>query len=263
MAAWWPDSSTSGTAPPLPLGRPGVVRVFQQPGGEALLLGAVRRAHHAGQQPHAGIQQHQRRQLAAGQHVVADADLLGAARVEHALVDALVAAAQQHARRARPRARAPVLGQRPRRAATGRAAAARRRGADRRVEHVRPHHHAGAAAERRVVHACGAGRSRPRGCRARRATRRPALERPPGQRLARAARETSPETGCSTVARQLMPTPPRADRRSPPGLGAARSLRRHDHQPPGRDVHLRHAGAGERHQQRPPPPAISRLAPAP
>ena len=54
-------------------------------------------AEHAGQQPGDGLDDHQHRDLAAGEHVVAEGDLGHPARrrglVEHPLVDALVAAA--------------------------------------------------------------------------------------------------------------------------------------------------------------------------
>ena len=153
MAAWWPGqqgcrahggrSAIRRTA--------GVVGVFQQAGGKAFLGGTIRRAHHAGQQPHAGIKQHQRGRLAAGQDVVADADFLHPAGVDHALVDALVAAAQQdHATcAARVHARQRWVSGRPRGVRQMAASVGDR--VQRGVDHIGPHHHAGAAAEGRVV----------------------------------------------------------------------------------------------------------------
>ena len=52
--------------------RPRVSRVLQQAGGERIGPGRCL-LDHAGHQPRHGIDHHQRRQLAAGQHVVADA----------------------------------------------------------------------------------------------------------------------------------------------------------------------------------------------
>ena len=59
-------------------------------------MGAVRSAHDAGQQPQTGIQQHQRRRLAARQNVIADADFLGSRSLDHALIQTLIAAAEQN-----------------------------------------------------------------------------------------------------------------------------------------------------------------------
>ena len=101
-----------------------------------------------------------RRQLAAGEHVAADRDDVAGEVLEDALVEALVAAAQQ-----RQRGLAGELARRaPRRAAARRARARSRAGcsrsshridavvgAQRAVEHVHAQHHPGAAAERRVV----------------------------------------------------------------------------------------------------------------
>ena len=84
-----------GHATSLPFGGAGVVRVLQQVARERLLRRAVGRAHHARQQPNHGIEQHQRRQFTTGQDVVADADLFHPAGIDHALIDSLVAAAEQ------------------------------------------------------------------------------------------------------------------------------------------------------------------------
>ena len=135
----------------LPFGGPGIVRIFQQVARERLLRRAVGRAHHAGQQSNHRIEQHQRRQFAAGQHVVADADLFHPAGIDHALIDALVAAAEQDdagsgrvalhiALRQRPAARRkehkrPVIGH----------------GGNGGVHHVGAQHHPSPTAERRVI----------------------------------------------------------------------------------------------------------------
>ena len=60
----------------LPHLRPGVVRVLEQRLGEAFLRYRLGAAHDAGQQPHAGINQRNRRRLAARQDEIAEADLL-------------------------------------------------------------------------------------------------------------------------------------------------------------------------------------------
>ncbi len=79
-----------------PFGGPRVVRVFEQPGFEALLRQRLFRAHDAGQQAHRRVDQRDRRRLAARQHEVAEADFHQAARLDHALVEPFVAAAQDH-----------------------------------------------------------------------------------------------------------------------------------------------------------------------
>ncbi len=74
--AWSPDGQDLRDRPALEHLRAGVLRVFQQPVGEALLVRRDRLAHDAWKQPDAGVEQHQRRDLAARQHVIADRDLL-------------------------------------------------------------------------------------------------------------------------------------------------------------------------------------------
>src|SRR6266545_2061443 len=81
-----------GDGAAFPFARPRVVGIFEQALGEALLGKRAFIAGDAGQEPHAGIDQHLGRKLAARQHKVSDRDLLDGARVEHALVDALEAA---------------------------------------------------------------------------------------------------------------------------------------------------------------------------
>ena len=112
-------------------------------------------AEHAVAEPRDGLDDHERGELAAGEHDVADAQLAVAAVVEHALVDALVAPAQQReaveARRARgdglvepapPGVRASSGRQAPSVASTDSTASKIGPGRE---------HHAGAAAEGRVV----------------------------------------------------------------------------------------------------------------
>ncbi len=70
-----------------------VVGVFEQVAGEALLVERGGPADHPGQQAHAGVEQRDRRRLAAGQHDVAEADLLQRARLDDPLIDPFEAAA--------------------------------------------------------------------------------------------------------------------------------------------------------------------------
>ena len=74
-----------------------------------------------GQQPRHGVDDDQRRELAAGQHVVADRQL-EVDEVADPLVDALVARADEDQVRARRRGRRPAPGGRPRRPASSRIA---------------------------------------------------------------------------------------------------------------------------------------------
>src|SRR3990170_5280452 len=78
--------------------RPRVLRAIQQPVGEGFLhrRGAV--AERARQLPHARVHQRHRRQLAAGEHEVADRDFLVDPALEQPLVHALVPSAQQRQR---------------------------------------------------------------------------------------------------------------------------------------------------------------------
>src|SRR3954469_23298015 len=56
----------------LPLARPGIVRVFEEAGPDALLGRGGVLAHHAGQEPDAAVEERHRGDLAAGKHVIAD-----------------------------------------------------------------------------------------------------------------------------------------------------------------------------------------------
>ncbi len=117
-------------------------------------------AQHAGDEPHHRIHQGHRRQLAAGQHEVAEGDFLVDAAVQQALVHRLVAAAQDdetglvlqchhafvgqrlalrrhedHTGRRQAHVDLPLLGR-----------------IDRGFERLRQHHHAGSAAIGAVIH---------------------------------------------------------------------------------------------------------------
>ena len=119
-----------------PFRGPGVVRIFQQTVRKAFLGGTFGRAHHTRQQTDDGIQQDQRSGFATRQNVIAEADFFHLARVDHALVDAFVTAAQQDhavaAGESAPRPPARNAG----RAASGTASAVHRR---RRSLPHRPH----------------------------------------------------------------------------------------------------------------------------
>ena len=82
-------------AAPLPFGGTGVVRIFQQTAARSFPRPRCRRRPSRRAAAARRVEQDQRGQFAAGQHVVADADLLHVARFDDALVDAFVAAAQQ------------------------------------------------------------------------------------------------------------------------------------------------------------------------
>ena len=74
MRAWSPRAQHSGTSQPRNVGRPGVLRLLEQPGGaEALGHRADVVAHHAGQQPGHGLDHEAGGDLSAAQHDVADA----------------------------------------------------------------------------------------------------------------------------------------------------------------------------------------------
>ena len=117
-------------------------------------------AEHARELAQHGVQHDHRRQLAAGQHVAADRDLLGHEVLEDALVEALVAAAQQRERRRSAASSEASASSSSRPAGVS---AITRRGdaqldridavaiAQRRLHHVHAQHHPRAAAERRVV----------------------------------------------------------------------------------------------------------------
>ena len=139
-----------------PRRRPGVDGVLQQPVLVRLLDQRLGVAHEPGQQPDHRLGDRHGRDLAAVEDVVAERDLdhLGPGRgvVEHALVDALVATAEEH----QPLPGRQLAGQRLAERRPGRRGYDDRRAVDperveRLAERLGRHHHAGAAAERRVV----------------------------------------------------------------------------------------------------------------
>src|SRR5687768_6107222 len=83
-----------GDRAPFPFDRSGIVRIFEKPRFEALLLTAGSRAHYPGKQPNASVDEHHRAKLAAGQDIVADRHRLDRAGLEDSLVETLEAAAQ-------------------------------------------------------------------------------------------------------------------------------------------------------------------------
>ena len=196
------------------------------------------------------------------------------ARLDHALVDALEAAAEQRDARARGELAHARLVERPaaRRQVDQRRPGPRRRRAERRVQHVGAHHHAGAAAERRVVDACGACRARSRGCRPCRAATAPAPSAAPGERMRRADPGTSPGRSSARSRARACVMRPAACRHDPPRI---RSLRRSSSprlasgrsittRPPSTSTTGTHApGEGQRTRSSPSGRSISSTSPAP
>src|SRR5262245_54342354 len=135
-----------------------VVGMVQDPVGEGVRARRLLVAERARQPPHRGLDHRERRHLAAGQDEVAEAQLLAGHALRDPLVDALVAAAEEH----EPLEPRVALGRLlVEAAAAGREEHHRvlRRGAlgqdalDRAAEGLGLHDHAGPSAERRVVHA--------------------------------------------------------------------------------------------------------------
>ena len=96
-------------------------RVLRRP-EDALVKGVAGHrlpiAHDAGQHPAEGLDEDQRRQLAAVQHVVADADLIGDQGAAHAFVHALVPGTDDDQTLFGGQVADQVLVQRPRRLST-------------------------------------------------------------------------------------------------------------------------------------------------
>src|SRR4051794_6083030 len=72
---------------PFPFIRSGIMRIFEKPALEALLLSAGGRAHYPGKQPNASIEEGERRHFAARKHVIADRNRDDRPRLEQPLVD--------------------------------------------------------------------------------------------------------------------------------------------------------------------------------
>ena len=111
-------------------------------------------SHHAGEQAHAGIDQHHGGEFAAREHIIADRCFDEVAPRDHPLVHALEAAAYRHD--PAPSGQFAHACLRERRAAGGQQqtrAVIERCRIDRAGQHVGLHDHAGAAAGRGVVHA--------------------------------------------------------------------------------------------------------------
>ena len=79
---------------PAPARRARVVRMVEHAGRERILRHRLLIPDDAGHQPHHRVDEHERGQLTARQHVVTNRNLVGHERVDHALVDPFVAPAQ-------------------------------------------------------------------------------------------------------------------------------------------------------------------------
>ena len=140
-----------GDRAPFPYDWSGIVRIFEKPLFEALLLSAGGRAHYPGKQPYASIEDHHRADLTAGEDIITDRDLFDGPCVEDALVESLEAATHKyHALSTREltdpglRQQRSTRGQRQHRPAI-------RDTVDGSRQHVRLQHHAGPAARRRII----------------------------------------------------------------------------------------------------------------
>jgi hypothetical protein len=65
------------------------MRIFEEAAFEAFLIPAGSRAHYAGKQPNASVQQHDRGGFPALKHIVADRHGFDRARLEQALIESL------------------------------------------------------------------------------------------------------------------------------------------------------------------------------
>ena len=132
-----------------------VLGILEQPGREGL-VGRRCLVDDPGQQAQDGVDDDQRRQLPAGQHVVADGHLQVDQRPD-AVVDALVARTQQHqvllARQLLGTRLVEPLTTRVEQDADGTGAPRRHQGVERRGDRLGSQHHAGAAAVRIVIDA--------------------------------------------------------------------------------------------------------------
>src|SRR5262245_23010199 len=131
----------------------GIVRIFEKPLIEALLLTAGGGAHYPGEQPDASIEDHHRSELAAGEHIIADRDRLEVSRLEDSFVETLETSGEENDPLAHYQfadaglgQRLPARGQRQHRAAI-------RHAVERRPENVGPKHHPRSSACWRIVDA--------------------------------------------------------------------------------------------------------------
>ena len=157
IASWLPLRRTSGTSSPRKLARPGVLRILEPARLAVRLVGrALLVAQHAGDEPDHRVDHHHRRHFAAVADEVADRNLPRVQHLPDAVVEPLVPAAQEQ----QPRLLRQLLDRPLRQPLAGRRQhhqLARRLGlrlhrldaVDHRLRHQ---HHAGAAAERPVVH---------------------------------------------------------------------------------------------------------------
>src|SRR3546814_2772505 len=100
-----PRSQHFGDRAPFPCDRSGIVRVFEQTILERFVVTARSRAHYAGKQPNASVEQQQRRRLSARQDDIAHRDLLYGARLENPLVISFETAAEDDLPRPRRKVR--------------------------------------------------------------------------------------------------------------------------------------------------------------
>src|SRR5688572_20491775 len=96
-----PRSQHFGDRASFPVDGTGIMRIFEKPRFEALFLSAGGRAHYAGEQSNASVEQDHRAKLPARQDIVADRYGLDVARLEDPLVESFEAAAQQGCARTR------------------------------------------------------------------------------------------------------------------------------------------------------------------
>ena len=136
------------------------MRAVKQPVHKRILFGRLGVIQHTRQQPEHGIHQHHGRQLAAGQDIVANGDFFIDLTLDQPLIHPFVAPGQQdQARALRQFAHAGVaqwaaLRRQVDTMAVGHAGLSLTltRGNNRRFQRFRPHHHAGTAAIRAIVH---------------------------------------------------------------------------------------------------------------
>ncbi len=180
MRAWSPESSASGRPGP-PIRADGCSADIRAGRSRSSRPRRTVLAHHAGDQPHAGIEQDQRRHLAAREDVVADRDLGQPAPLDHPLVDTLETSADDDDALARHPVAHLALRQRPP-ARRHQQPRARITGRERRRRSPRPAHRSAAPSPPRrrpdCRRHCGAGRCRGRGSGASPATRAPAQSLP-------------------------------------------------------------------------------------